>query len=254
MQILHLDSHLVVVNKPAGLLVHRSAIDRHEMRFALQEVRDQIGRKVYPVHRLDKPTSGALLFALSPDAARAMMEQFATGAVRKHYLAVVRGHVAEADVIDHPLTEEPDAMTDTRAGRNKGAQHAITAYRCLARAELPQPSGRYATSRFSLVQAFPKTGRKHQIRRHMKHISHPIVGDTTHGDGRQNALFRAHLGCRRLLLAATGMAFAHPCTGERIDIAAPLAGAFVQACVRLGWRDALGPFGAAERIIETLAA
>lgn len=254
MHILHLDSHLVVVNKPAGLLVHRSAIDRRETRFALQEVRDRIGRRVYPVHRLDKPTSGALLFALSPEAARAMTDQFAAGAVRKRYLAVVRGHVDDAGVIDHPLAEEPDAMTDARADRNKGPQPAVTEYCCLARVELPYPAGRYATSRFSLVQAFPETGRRHQIRRHLKHVSHPIVGDTTHGDGRQNALFRAHLGCSRLLLAATGMAFAHPCTGERMMISAPLADDFLHICVRLGWRDALGSFDAAARTTETLAA
>lgn len=254
MQVLYLDAHLVVVNKPAGLLVHRSAIDRHETRFAVQEVRDRLGQKVYPVHRLDKPTSGALLFALSPEVARVMTERFASGAVRKQYLAVVRGHVGDAGVVDHPLVEEADPMTDGRARQGKPAQPAITEYRCLARAELPHPVGRYQTSRFSLVQAFPRTGRKHQIRRHMKHIFHPIVGDTTHGDGRQNALFREHLQCNRLLLAATGMSFAHPCTDERIEISAPLAVEFWRVGARLGWSDVLGAFGAAEHITETLAA
>lgn len=251
MEIVHLDPHLVVVNKPAGLLVHRSAIDRHETRYALQEVRDRIGRRVYPVHRLDKPTSGALLFALSPDVARALTEQFAAGAVEKRYLAVVRGHIDAAGVIDHPLAEELDAMTDARASGNKGPQQAVTEYRCLAHAELPHSTGRYATSRFSLVQAFPRTGRKHQIRRHMKHLSHPIVGDTTHGDGRQNALFRAHLQCRRLLLAATGMAFAHPVSGQRIDLSAPLDAEFAAVIERLGWNGALARVDAARHIGET---
>lgn len=251
MHVLYLDPHLVVVNKPAGLLVHRSAIDRHETRYALQEVRDRIGRRVYPVHRLDKPTSGALLFALSPDVARAMTEQFAAGAVRKRYLAVVRGHVADTGVIDHPLAEELDAMTDARASGNKGPQQAVTEYRCLARAELPHAAGRYETSRFSLVQAFPRTGRKHQIRRHMKHISHPIVGDTTHGDGRQNALFRTHLQCRRLLLAATGMTFAHPVSGERIDLSAPLDAEFAAVIERLGWGGAQARVDVAEHSAET---
>lgn len=253
MQVLYLDSHLVIVNKPAGLLVHRSAIDRHETRFALQEVRDRIGRKVYPVHRLDKPTSGALLFALNPSAAQAMTEQFATGAVRKHYLAVVRGHLEDAGVIDYPLAEEQDVTTDRRATRGKAAQAAVTEYRCLARAELPYPAGRYATSRFSLVQAFPKTGRKHQIRRHMKHIFHPIAGDTTHGDGRQNALLRERMACTRLLLAATGMSFAHPVTGERIDMAAPLDVEFMRICAQLGWSGALASCDGAKNIAEILA-
>jgi tRNA pseudouridine65 synthase len=254
MQILYLDSHLVAVDKPAGLLVHRSAIDRHETRYALQQARDLIGRKVYPVHRLDKPTAGVLLFALSPQLARAMTEQFAAGAVGKRYLAVVRGHVADAGVIDHPLREEPDAMTDRRASRDKAAQPAVTEYRCLARAELPYGAGRYATSRFSLVQALPRTGRKHQIRRHMKHIFHPIVGDTTHGDGRQNALFRARLGCSRLLLAATGMSFAHPVTQRRVDIAAPLDADFLRVLEALGWRDALPSGERARNIAEIQAA
>jgi tRNA pseudouridine65 synthase len=251
MQVLYLDPHLVIVNKPAGLLVHRSGIDRHETEFALQQVRDRIGRRVYPVHRLDKPTSGALLFALSPDAARAMSEKFTRGEVGKRYLAVVRGFAEEVGVIDHPLLEEPDAIVDRRAARGKAAQPAHTEYRCLARAELPYPVGRYAASRFSLVQAFPKTGRKHQIRRHMKHIFHPIVGDTTHGDGKQNVLFREHLACSRLLLAATGMAFAHPFSGERIEVTAPLDAEFLRIGEIMGWQNALSELGIATNIAAT---
>lgn len=235
MQLLHLDSHLLAVNKPSGLLVHRSAIDRHETRFALQLARDLVGRKVYPVHRLDKPTSGVLLFALDADAARSMTEQFAAGAVRKDYLAVVRGHVEEAGTIDYPLREEHDPLTDRLAEANKDAQSAVTDYRCLGRCELPHAVGRYATARFSLVQAMPRTGRRHQIRRHMKHIFHPVVGDTTHGDGKQNALFRERLGVARLLLHARGMTFAHPVTGEALNIVAPLFDDFSRVAEKLGW-------------------
>lgn len=235
MQILHLDPHLVAVNKPAGLLVHRSGIDRHETRFALQEVRDQIGQKVYPVHRLDKPTSGVLLFALSADVARTLTDRFGNGEVQKHYLAVVRGYVEGEGVIDHPLVEERDTATDSLARRNKPAQDAVTEYHGLAHAELPCPVGRYATARFSLVRALPRTGRKHQIRRHMKHIFHPVIGDTTHGDGKQNALFRRQFGCSRLLLHAEGMAFAHPVTDLAVTLAAPLDEEFVRALGILGW-------------------
>jgi len=251
MQILYLDPHFVIVNKPAGLLVHRSGIDRHETRFALQLARDRIGCKLYPVHRLDKPTSGALLFALSAEAARAMTKKFAGGEVRKTYLAVVRGYVEDAGRIDHPLAEEQDAIADRRVRRGKPAQAALTEYRRLARAELPYPVGRYATSRFSLVQAIPGTGRKHQIRRHMKHIFHPIVGDTTHGDGKQNALFCAQLGCSRLLLAATGMSFAHPLTDARIDAVAPLDAEFLRVGARLGRHRELARFGVPENTAET---
>jgi tRNA pseudouridine65 synthase len=239
MQLLYLDSHLVAVNKPSGLLVHRTAIDRRETRFALQMTRDLLGQRVFPVHRLDKPASGVLLFALDATVARAMTDQFAAGAVRKDYLAVVRGHVDTAGTIDYALREELDPLTDGRAEPGKAAQIAVTEYRCIRRCELPYPVGRYATARYSLVQAIPKTGRKHQIRRHMKHIFHPIVGDTTHGDGRQNALFRARFGVERLLLHARGMAFAHPVTGQPLSILAPLAEEFARLVAQLGWDASL---------------
>lgn len=234
MRILHHDEHLVVVDKPAGLLVHRSAIDRHETRFALQMARDLLGRRVYPVHRLDKPTSGALLLALSPESARRMGEAFAAGRVTKTYRAIVRGFTPEHALVDHPLIERHDATTDRLADPDKRAQDAITEYRRLGTVELAHPVGRYPSARYSLLEITPRTGRKHQIRRHMKHIFHPIVGDTTHGDGKHNRFFREQLGCRRLLLAATGLAFHHPYTGEPIHIDAPLAEDFRRVLTKLG--------------------
>ncbi|MBD3620159.1 MAG: tRNA pseudouridine(65) synthase TruC [Chromatiales bacterium] len=233
--ILFQDDWLVAVHKPAGLLVHRSLIDRRETRFALQLVRDRIGRRVYPVHRLDKPTSGALLFALDPETARRLTAAFTAGAVQKTYLAVVRGHTPEAGVIDYALREEQDRMTDALADPDKAAQPAVTPWRRLATVELPHAVGRYPTARYSLLRLTPETGRKHQIRRHMKHIFHPVVGDTTHGDGRHNRFFREQLDSHRLLLAATGLALAHPHTGAPLAIEAPLAADFRQVLDRLGW-------------------
>ena len=235
MEILYRDDHLIAVNKPSGLLVHRSPIDRHETRFAMQLLRDQIGQRVFPLHRLDKPTSGVLLFALDQATARLMMSVFSEGAVSKQYLAVVRGYSAEADTIDYPLKEQLDKMTDALADRNKPAQAAITVYRRLATAELPQAVGRYSTARYSLLSLTPKTGRKHQLRRHMKHIFHPIVGDTTHGDGRHNRFFRDELDCQRLMLAATQLSFNHPLSGQRIDIVSPLGTVFDRVLDSMGW-------------------
>lgn len=239
MDIIYQDAHYVAINKPAGLLVHRSAIDRHESRFALQLVRDQLGRRVYPVHRLDKPTSGVLLFALNPEAACRMTEQFAAGAVRKTYLAVVRGHTAPSGIIDYPLREELDSATDGRADPDKPAQPAISAYERLATTELAYPVGRYATARYSLLRVSPRTGRKHQIRRHLKHIAHPIIGDTTHGDGRHNLLWRAELNCDRLMLAATRLVFEHPFGGVETIIDADVGPAWRCVFDRLGWGLAL---------------
>lgn len=237
--ILYRDEHLVAVHKPAGLLVHRSWIDRHEARFALQLVRDQIGQLVYPVHRLDKPTSGVLLFALDPESARSLGAAFAAGAVEKTYLAVVRGVPPEEGVIDHPLREEYDRHDDPRARAGKDPQPARTSYRRLATVELPFPVGRYPTSRYALVQAHPHTGRKHQLRRHFKHIFHPLIGDTKHGEGRHNQFFREQYDCQRLLLAAVEMSLPHPLHGRTLTLTAPLDSSFTCLLDIFGWRAAV---------------
>lgn len=237
LEIIYQDEHLVAVNKPSGLLVHRSMIDKHETRFALQLVRNQIGKRVYPVHRLDKPTSGVLLFALDSETARLLGEQFTADVVQKQYLAVVRGYSAEHELIDYPLKVQLDKMSDALADQDKQAQPAVTEYRRLATAELPFPVGRYQTARYSLLQLMPKTGRKHQLRRHMKHIFHPIVGDTSHGDGRQNQFFRQQFDCHRLLLAATVMSFMHPHTAVKVELRASLDAVFEKIIDELGWRE-----------------
>jgi len=218
LEILFQDEYLVAINKPSGLLVHRSPIDQYETRFALQMTRDQIGRHVFPVHRLDKPTSGVLLFALSSEVASALTKQFTATTIHKNYLAVVRGYTNNSGVIDSDLQEELDKMTDKLADKDKPAQSAITHYERLATTELPYPVGRYDTARYSLVSLQPKTGRKHQLRRHMKRIYHPIVGDTTHGDGKQNKFLREQFGLDRLMLHAISMGFLHPVTGKELLI------------------------------------
>lgn len=237
--VLYRDAHLIAVDKPAGLLVHRSPIDRHETRFALQLVRDQIGQRVYPVHRLDKPTSGVLLLALHPEAAQLLTAAFTAGQVRKTYLAVVRGYTDEAGTIDHPLAD-----MDPWHGRPGGdaeppRKPAMTDYRRLAVAELPYAVDRYAASRYSLVEIAPRTGRQHQIRRHLKHIAHPIIGDTTHGKGRHNRLFKTLFGSERLLLAAVALGFRHPYGGQGITISAPLDPVMDGVLKQLGWAEAV---------------
>ncbi len=218
--VLYCDDQLIAVNKPTGLLVHRTAIDRSETRFALQLVRDQAGKHVYPFHRLDKATSGVLLFAFDPETARRMTGLFSKDAIRKEYLAIVRGFTQQDGTIEHALKERKHEQM--KGAADKPAQDAITDYRRVATIELPYPVGRYATARFSLVRAMPRTGRNHQIRRHMKHIFHPVIGDTNYGDGRQNEFFRARFQCRRLLLHARSITFPHPSSGCLIRIEAPL--------------------------------
>jgi len=239
LKILFRDEHFVAVNKPAGLLVHRSDLDRHETEFALQMVRDQMGRHVFPVHRLDRPTSGVLLFALSPEAARRAGEAFESDTVRKTYLAVVRGATKETAVIDYPLQELPERFEAKNKDENLAAKEAVTAFQRLAMVELPFALGKFPTARYSLLEVRPRSGRRHQIRRHLKHLFHPIIGDTTYGEGRHNRLFRNELGCSRMLLHALGLSFPHPWSGESVTISAPLDEEFAQVMRQVGWQDNL---------------
>ena len=210
--ILWRDEHLVAVFKPAGWLVHRTGLDAHACRFVLQTLRDQIGHPVWPVHRLDRGTSGVLLMALHAEAAGRLGQALAGGAVDKVYLALVRGWLRAGVRIDHPL--RPD-----EAGPDAPAQQASTVVRPLARLELPgQADPRFGTVRASLVEARPLTGRRHQIRRHLKHLSHPIIGDATHGKGPLNRWWAARLGHQRLWLHAQSVAFDHPYSGERLHV------------------------------------
>ena len=234
-QILFQDEQLVAVHKPAGLLVHRSPIDRHETRFALQMVRDLIGERVFPAHRLDKPTSGVLLFARSPDIANRLMSAFAAGEVTKRYLAIVRGVPALEGTIDHPLLEETDRLENRPETLCRTPQQAVTRYRRLAEIEIPAAVSRYPSSRYALVELQPQTGRRRQLRRHLKHIHHPIIGDTTYGDGRHNRFFRQQFDCSRLLLHAVQLEFPHPVTGVRTVISAPLDAEFARLMQLLGW-------------------
>ena len=222
LEILYHDDHYVAINKPTGLLVHRSTIDTRAQEFALQKVRDQIEQRVYPIHRLDKPTSGALLFGLSPEAARSASLLLEKQAIEKTYVAIVRGYTEESGTIDYPLSWIPDTKKEKKARIDKEPQQACTTYTRHSSTELPFPVGPYETCRYSLVELSPKSGRKHQLRRHMKHISHPIVGDTRYGDWRHNRFVASHFNCSRMLLHAMQVKFQHPFTKTLIQIAAPL--------------------------------
>jgi len=236
LDILYRDDQLVAINKPAGLLVHRSDIDRHETRFAVQLLRDQIGRRVHPLHRLDKGTSGVLLFALDAASAREVGGQFQRDEVKKRYLAVVRGWPPEAGVIDHPLSRRfDDYGRKFSAGSAAEPLPAITEFRRMAIVELPEAVDRYPASRYALVELLPTTGRQHQLRRHLKHIAHPIIGDATWGKGVHNRFFQQRFGCRRLLLACTGLELRHPQDGRPLSIAAPLDPSFAGVVSALAW-------------------
>lgn len=226
LEVLHQDDLLIAVHKPSGLLVHRSMLDRHETRFALQMVRDQTGRHVYAAHRLDKGTSGVLLFAFEREVASVLAGAFERREVGKRYLAIVRGHPAAAGTIDHALIRRDEEAGTTCA--DGPLQDAITHFRRLETFELPVCVDRYPTSRYALLELDPETGRRHQIRRHLKHISHPIIGDSTWGKGRHNRMIAERYGVARQLLACTRLHFAHPDDGRELTIECPPAADFTQ--------------------------
>ena len=215
LEIIYQDQHLVVINKPHGLLVHRSKIARDVEEFALQILRDQIQQPVYPAHRLDRKTSGVLIFALSKDVLKAMNQIFQENAIKKEYLAIVRGWTPEEFTIDKELPKE-----------NGTLQEALTHFKTLECIEKPWALGKFETSRYTLIKAFPVTGRMHQIRRHLNHFRHPIIGDRPHGCNKQNKLLKEKFDISTMYLHALKVTFKHPVSGEELSLNAPLSEEF----------------------------
>lgn len=236
LEIVFQDEYFVAVNKPAGMLVHRSWLDKHETQFVMQTLRDQIGQHVFPLHRLDRPTSGVLIFALSSEVASQVMPMFANHEMEKTYHAIVRGWIEESGRLDYALKVELDKIADKHASQEKEAQEAITDYWPLAKVEVPHSTGKFPTTRYCLMEMKPLTGRKHQLRRHMAHLRHPIVGDTTHGDGKHNKLYREVYDSHRLLLHASSLEFVHPFTNEKVLIKAGIDDTWQKLCAEFGWQ------------------
>lgn len=227
LRLLYLDERLCAIDKPHGIMVHRTGISTDRV-FLVDLLREQLGRRVWTLHRLDRATSGVLVFALDGEMAAAMGRLFEAGAIEKSYLAVVRGWLEDRGRIDKPL-----------AGARNKTREALTLYRCLARTELQLAIPPHDTARYSLAGIEPKTGRTHQIRRHFNHIAHPVVGDVNHGDRRHNRLFRARFGCHRLLLHATTLAFDHPDHDRPVRIETPPPQDFRAVTAALGWPEIL---------------
>ncbi len=211
LRVLYQDDSCAVVDKPSGMIVHRGwANDERDL---LRLTRDTLGRYVYPLHRLDRGASGAVLFGLSEHAARTLNRGFADGTIGKRYLALTRGHPPEQGLIDHAI---PRAPGEERVP-------AVTAY-----------FRRGVFQRYALVEALPKTGRLHQIRRHLKHLSCPLIGDVKYGKGEHNRWFREHYALERLALHAAALRFVHPVTEQPITVRAPLTGSFARCLAALG--------------------
>ncbi|WP_221800598.1 tRNA pseudouridine(65) synthase TruC [Oceanobacter mangrovi] len=237
LEIIYQDDYLVAINKPSGLLVHRSEIDRHETRFVLQLLRNQLGKRVYPVHRLDKPTSGVLVFALSSEIASLVVDMWRERDIEKRYLAIVRGYMPEELHLDYAMRPPVDKYAKNEV--EKPPQEAITDFVRLATVELDVEIDKYPQSRYSLVEALPKTGRKHQIRRHLKHLSHPIIGDARYGKGRHSRYFRDHLDAGRLLLHAWQLSMQHPVTAETLTFTASMDDVWLRLIDRFDWKAQL---------------
>lgn len=215
LEILFEDEHYIAINKPHNLLVHRTKISEEKEAFALQYLRDQVNKIVFPCHRLDSKTAGVLLFALSHEADVAMQKQFMDHETHKEYIAIVRGHIPEEGIVDKPLAKE-----------NGKLQDAYTTYKCLQKTEMDFEVTRYPTSRYSLALFIPKTGRMHQLRRHAAHLRHYILGDKKHGDNTQNNYFEKQHGFYDMMLHASVLEFIHPFTQEKTTIKAPFQETF----------------------------
>lgn len=226
LEIIYQDEVMVIVNKPTGLLVHRSPIAADASEFAIQVLRDQIGQKVFPVHRLDRKTSGLLVFALNEEVNKLMQVAFMNRAIEKKYLAIVRGFVAENGTIDYALTNEAGKVQDAR-----------THFRLLQHFEIEIPTGKFTTARYSLVEVEPETGRMHQIRKHFAHIFHPIIGDRPHGCNKQNKLFLEKWGMNSMLLHASELTFKHPISNQEMTFKASLPADFNLTIERLSKKD-----------------
>jgi tRNA pseudouridine65 synthase len=222
--ILYEDDHLIAINKPNGILVHRTKISE-DTTFVLQLLRNQLGHRIYPIHRLDRGTSGVLVFGKTSEAAAAIAAQMRAGTVGKFYTAIIRGYVEEEALIDYAL-KHPDRGV---------VQEAQTRYRRLAQVEMPYAISRYPTSRYSLVTIELLTGRRHQIRRHFAHLRHPVIGDHRYGDIKHNKFFKTQLGIPIMLLHAQKMVLQHPNSKDKLTIEAPLPEAFSKVEAILGF-------------------
>ncbi|MEN0005098.1 MAG: pseudouridine synthase [Bacteroidota bacterium] len=216
--VLYEDEHYIAINKPNALLVHRTNISEDTV-FALQLLRKQVGYRIYPVHRLDRATSGVLIFGKTSEAAGQLSEQMRQQAIQKYYVAIIRGFVHEEATIDYPLKHLERGIV----------QEARTSYQRLAQVEHPFAISRYPTSRYSLVRIQLHSGRRHQIRRHFAHLRHPIIGDSRYGDIKHNKYFREILGIPHLLLHARQFSFTHPFSGQTLMIEAPFLESFAKA-------------------------
>jgi len=230
LDVLHIDDHLLAIDKPAGLAVHRSRLVGSDDDYVMDRLRLQVDGPLHAVHRLDRATSGVLLIARSSEMAAHLGRQLMARTVQKTYLAAVRGWPAEEGEVDYPLSG---------SSLRGEAKAALTRWRRIATIEVPIELGRYPQQRYALLAVHPETGRYRQIRRHFHHLSHHLLGDTSHGRGDHNRLIRQHFGVHRLMLHAAALEIAHPASGDVLRLSAPLDRDWQRLLTAFGWHDAV---------------
>lgn len=224
--ILYRDEHIVVVNKPAGIPVHRSRLVNDDKIFLIDQVRTLVDGPLHLIHRLDRATSGVLLIGRNAEVAGTLGRQFMQREVEKTYVAVCRGWPEEIGELDYPLPGVRE---------NSDRKPALTRWKRLHTTEVPIAINRYPQQRYALVEISPETGRYRQIRRHFAHLRHPLIGDTSHGRSEHNRLFKQYFGTHRLLPHAWRLQFEHPLESRRMDIEAPLDAEFAGLLARFEW-------------------
>ena len=228
LEVLYQDEHYIAINKPHGLLVHRSSIATNTDVYALQLLRDQIGKRVNPVHRLDRKTSGVLLFAFNAEATKLAQQEFDNAEIKKTYHAIVRGHFPEFIDLEYAITND--------RGKKQDARTLITN---IQHTEINIPLGKWPTSRYSLVSVQPLSGRQHQIRKHLSHLNHPIIGDRPHGCSKQNRLFKEKWNVTKMMLCATSLRFRHPYFEKDMEIISDVSDEFSSTATRIGLKDTM---------------
>ena len=231
LEIIFEDVYLLCVNKPNNMLVHHAYHSRNvaDETSLLRLILDKTGLKVYPIHRLDRKTSGIILLTKETTYVSKFQELFTNNEIHKTYYGVLRGHSPSSKIIDSPVK-----------GRDSNVhKEALTHLKTLEQITLDIPVKPYDTSRYSLVELSPKTGRMHQLRVHTNKISHPLIGDTKYGDKNHDIMFDENFGCKNLFLHAGKLEFIHPFSLEKLILKATFPKDWIGLFQKFSWRNPL---------------
>lgn len=231
LEVIFEDEYIICVNKPNNVLVHHAHHSRNvaDEDSLLQLIFNHKKIKVYPIHRLDRKTSGAILLAKNKEIVSKFQKLFTINEIQKTYFGVVRGFSPDSKIINSPVK-----------GRDaKVHKEALTYLKTLANIVLNIPVKPYDSSRYSLVELSPKTGRMHQLRVHSNKISHPLIGDPKYGDKNHNLMFENNFDMKNMFLHAGKLEFKHPFTLKSLSLNASFSDDWTELFEKFSWENPL---------------